>query len=158
MDHESAVQDGSAILRNRDDLVLLEDSWGDVSEHRMSDGLTPEVVWVYLNGQCLAMATALATRFGGKVLVHTQEEESGEWDLEADEPVMYDRVVHVYAVSPDGRLWDVRGAVPQDSFVVEQGQKALVMTAAEARARFEGFLSEQNYEAARVFAPLVLQA
>ncbi|HEY8717224.1 hypothetical protein, partial [Pengzhenrongella sp.] len=94
----------------------VEDAWGRAVE------LTPRRLdenarWVYRNGQCLALAVAIATRQGWPVVAHTM---ASSWD-DHDEPVTHE-LRHAYAQAPDGTLIDIYGECDPDAIDLEDGE------------------------------------
>lgn len=127
-------------------MVFLEDASGDVVECP-TDVINDDVTYVYTNGQCLALAVALAEKMTGTVVIETCEEETGEWDDDADAPEMFTNIVHAYALHEDGSLWDVNGQ--------SSAQTLPTFSTVEAIDLFSGYMSTQNYEVARQIASLV---
>lgn len=140
--------------------VEVYDSSGDLC------ALTPGVIddeadWVYRNGQCLALAVAISERTGWPVHLRTMIDGDP-----ADPAGTYPNLRHAYVQAPDGTLVDVRGE--HDADIVEEECRDLdgdlylparVVPAAQARAllgEFEGFLFDQDLDAARMFVDPVL--
>lgn len=65
----------------------------------------------YTRGECHVLAVALHRHLGWPILVMS---ESGQpWWQDPKDPSLFTRkVAHVYAISPDGWAWDIRGAKP----------------------------------------------
>lgn len=64
----------------------------------------------YTTGECHVLAAALHQKMRWPILVAC---EAGQvfWRDEADHDISTPLVSHVYAISPDGLAWDIRGAV-----------------------------------------------
>lgn len=128
--------------------------------------VTPGVIddeadWVYLNGQCLALAVAMSERTGWPVHLRTLTD--GD---EADPTGVYANLRHAYVQAPDGALIDIRGV--NDADIVDEECRDLdcdlylpprVIPAAEARTlldEFEGYLFDQDVPTAETFVDAVL--
>lgn len=95
-------------------MTVSESFWHAFDASGNVEVLTPETMrteypWYAMNGQCLAVAVALAHRHSTTELAVEWEEEDGELNL-----------YHVYALTEDGMLCDYEGehpAVPSLTFV-----------------------------------------
>ena len=137
------------------DIVELEDSWGDPVE------VTPGVIndetrWIYLNGQCLALAVAIATENDWPVVVHTSEydPEGINDDGDPEQPT----IKHAYALGPDGTLYDIDGENDREALELSGNETLTEYKPIEARFYFEGDLSEQDYVTAASFIAHVFEA
>ena len=65
----------------------------------------------YTNGACHHLAIALNRKLGWFIDVRTDASEP-YWQDEADADNFLPAVLHVYAIDPQGRAWDVRGCRP----------------------------------------------
>lgn len=117
-----------------------------------TDSITRDVDWIYLNGQCLAMANAMSERMTGMVVIHTL----GSYWL-GDGDITSPTIRHAYALAEDGSAWDVRGDNDLQVLELEEGEELLTMTPSEAQERFSGVLPPQDYEIARVYADMVIE-
>lgn len=117
-----------------------------------TDRLVEETRWIYLNGQCMAMAHALSLRMTGMVLVHTV----GSYWLE-DGDITSPTLRHAYALAQDGMAWDIQGENNPQTLELEEGEQLLSMTTSEAQERFSRALPPQNYEIATVYADMVIE-
>lgn len=118
----------------------------------MSVSITPGVVdesadFLYKNGQCVALATAIAQDRGWGVAVATYSDEG--------------LVKHAWAVDESGALWDVDGshdraaieeALDEDEEIEVYRPQEVALLAEE----LEGRIGQQDVPLARTFVPAVL--
>ena len=138
--------------------VEVFDASGDVCQ------LTPGVIdeearWVYTNGQCLALAVALARRTGWPLATTTIE----ELDPDGAEPDGYRHhalLRHASVLTPAGDLLDINGDndaeaiehYPEDTFVLHSSPDEVDQLLAEQ----EGHLMYQDLAVAEMFVDVVL--
>jgi hypothetical protein len=149
------------------EIVDVEDSGGDVHEVR-AGVLDEDTQWLFMNGQCLALATELSKELGSDQMFTIYHEEEGDilWDEENNEPLLdedgdeqYETVqipFHVMAMDNQGNLWDVMGKTQVQDLVLDEEHKTVTHSVNGTLARFEGFLSNQNYNFARSFSSTIL--
>lgn len=152
----------------------VEDNWGDVMPVKAGE-LNEETKSLFRQGQCLALATQLANKFGtDKLLAIVEEQESDEflWDEEANdfvydedgnEIIKTEKVIHhFYAIDKDGNAWDIDGIAPKSievqKFYEDRDYITEVGTVSELTNKHEGWMSEQNYEFADTVVDEVLKA
>lgn len=128
--------------------VTVTDAYGmrvAVTPGRLDD----DADYVFMNGQCVGMAVALAEDRGWGVAVHTYTDEG--------------LVKHAYAVDEHGTFWDVRGE--NDPVIVAEGldEDDQLDYYRPSEVRFvleetedEDRVGHQNVELARTFVPAVL--
>lgn len=111
--------------------------------------LDDEADYLFMNGQCVGMAVALAQSRGWGVVVHSYSDEG--------------LTKHAYAVAEDGTYWDVRGE--NDPVIVEEDMEPddELEHYRPDEVRFvideledEGRIGTQDVELARSFVPAVL--
>lgn len=126
--------------------------------------LTPGVIddeadWAYMHGQCLALAVAVSRRTGWPVVTTTIEET--EPDAEQPDGYFHQRLLRHAAVrTPEGDLLDIRGPGDPDVIETYEGERQDTWPAErldELLAEHQGFLEEQNLEAAETFVDPVLK-
>ena len=89
-----------------------------INEHMPSKNLhtlrskasTADKQW-YTQGECHILAVALHRNLGWLLLVMCEADKPW-WQDPKDPKVSTYAVAHVYALSPDGLAWDIRGAMP----------------------------------------------
>lgn len=159
---------GSAAEVDLAETFTVEDNWGDNTDFQ-GGVRTPDVEWVFRNGQCLALAAELAETLGSNRLIVQLHEEDGEdlvWDEETDSPVLDEdgyeiaetitSIHHAYALSADGQTaYDIDGPITRER-VLEGERGVEELSVDDAKLRYSGFMSEQNYEFARTFVSSVL--
>lgn len=142
--------------------VTVRDASGDPVD--VVPGLIDDAAeWVYMHGQCLALAVVLAERTGWPMHLRVFADGDG---YEDDEPVRYLNLRHAYVQTPDGPLLDIRGV--HDPVIVEEHCRDFdsdaylpprIVPAAEARGlltEFGGYLEHQDVEVAATFIAAVL--
>lgn len=72
----------------------------------------------YTQGACHHLAIALNRKFGWPIQVQTDAAEP-YWQDENDADNFLPAVLHVYAIDPQGRAWDVRGCRPESAIDAE---------------------------------------
>lgn len=139
--------------------VEVKDAHGDSVE------LTPGTIddaaeYVYRNGQCLALAIALAERTGWPV--HVRHFEDGD---DADPCGLYSNLRHASVETPTGTLLDIYGESDADILLADDESYGgalppFTVPAGEARERlllrFGGYLEIQDIETATTFVDAVL--
>lgn len=86
-----------------------------MTDHVFTPSLaTPNEVMQYMEGNCHHLAVALHRHLGWGLDVHL-DSSSPYWEDPEDPDNTIATVLHVYAVDPDGNLWDIRGKRHQDT-------------------------------------------
>lgn len=164
----------SSIYESSEKTVYVEDNWG--SHFELREGILDEQArYIFKNGQCLALATQLATYFGtNKITIVSMITESDDYDdiyeREDNEPIeeAYRHIIHAYAnADEEDALWDVDGEIFKDS--VEEEYSTVSPKNAElgdyiietysiedAKYMFEGFMTEQDYNFAKTILPAII--
>ena len=74
----------------------------------LSSGASDDDVEYYTTGSCHWFAVALHREFGWPFMIVADRSET-YWQDPNDDETSIPAVVHVYAVSPDGKAWDIFG-------------------------------------------------
>lgn len=100
-----------------DSLDLQDNLLIEPSCERPDPALAPHLER-YLVGDCHILAVALHRQMGWQMAV-VLNEDAWFWEDPRDPDNGIPEVVHVYAIDPQGRAWDIRGARPEDTLVAD---------------------------------------
>lgn len=117
-----------------------------------------EARWVYMNGQCLALAIAISEETGWPIHLSTIQDCAGPLDDQGRASIV-SVLRHASVATPDGDLLDISGPNDPDVIEVYEGDGAETVPAAEADqvlAEFAPYLTEQDVPAAKTFVQAVL--
>ena len=117
--------------------------------------ITGSTRYVYRNGQCVALAAAISRRTGWPVVTREYEIKLGGETQ---------RILgHAYALSPDGHIVDIDGALNWEGDRVKAWREEDVVTITESDRvddlldSFSHRLSEQNVDLAETFLDIVFE-
>lgn len=153
------------------EMFTVEDNWGDMVELKAGE-LNDEARRVFLQGQCLGLATVLAEYFGtNQIAVEYVESESEVllFDAETQKlvldehgdpiPEMEKILFHAYAIDMDGNLWDVDGLVDhktQQNMMTNAGRNLVQGDVTTLKQEFAGYLPNQDEMFAATVIPRIL--
>lgn len=149
----------------------VEDNWGDTVELKAGE-LNDEARRVFLQGQCLGLATVLAEHFGtnqiaveyveaeSEVLLFDAETQKLVLDEHGDPiPEMEKILFHAYAIDMNGNLWDVDGMVDyktQQNMMTNAGRNLVQGDVTTLKQEFAGYLPNQDEIFATTMIPRIL--
>lgn len=151
--HEANPTDLSAMATPG--VVEVEDTWGDKVEVTPGQ-LNDATRWIYRNGQCLALAVAIAEEKDWPVVIHMSEYDPEALDEDGDPESA--TVKHAYAQGPDGTLYDIDGMFHPEAIELSGNEILKVFTPGSAAFYFESDMSEQDYDTAASFTTHALLA
>lgn len=150
----------------------IEDGGGDIfdfigGELDENGDIPDDVTAIFLQGQCLALATELAIAFGtNQVAVQSVIiDEDGE---------LFSEIEHAYAVATDGRMWDIQGPLERSKLEsvatleaysawsvesnesAKEGEKSVVICTLDESKMFARSMVEQDYEFANSYVDALL--
>ena len=153
------------------EIFTVEDNWGDTVELKAGE-LNDEVRRVFLQGQCLGLATVLAEHFGthqiaveyvesvSEVLLFDAETQQLVLDEHGDPiPEMEKILFHAYAIDMDGNLWDVDGLVDhktQQNMMNNASRNLVRGDVTTLKREFAGYLPNQDEMFAATVIPRIL--
>lgn len=153
------------------EMFIVEDNWGDTVELKAGE-LNDEARRVFLQGQCLGLATVLSEYFGtNQIAVEYVERESEVllFDAETQQlvldehgnpiPEMGKVVFHAYAIDMNGNLWDVDGIVDhktQQNMMNDAGRNLVQGDVTTLKREFAGYLPNQDEMFAATVIPRIL--
>ena len=153
------------------EMFTVEDNWGDMVELNPCE-LNDEARRVFLQGQCLGLATVLAEHFGtNQIAVEYVETESDVllFDVETQKlvldehgepiPEMEKILFHAYAIDMDGNLWDVDGMVDhktQQNMMNNASRNLVQGDVTTLKQEFVGYLPNQDEIFATTMIPRIL--
>lgn len=153
------------------EIFTVEDNWGDTVELKAGE-LNDEARRVFLQGQCLGLATVLSEYFGtNQIAVEYVESESEVllFDAETQQlvldehgdpiPEMEKILFHAYAIDMDGNLWDVDGLVDHETQqnMMNNASRNLVQgDVTTLKQEFAGYLPNQDEMFAATMIPRIL--
>ena len=149
----------------------VEDNWGDTVELKAGE-LNDEARRVFLQGQCLGLATVLAEHFGtnqiaveyveaeSEVLLFDAETQKLVLDEHGDPiPEMEKVIFHAYAIDMNGNLWDVDGMVDrktQQNMMNNASRNLVQGDVTTLKQEFAGYLPNQDEMFAATVIPRIL--
>lgn len=153
------------------EIFTVEDNWGDTVELKAGE-LNDEARRVFLQGQCLGLATVLSEYFGtNQIAVEYVESESEVllFDAETQKlvldehgdpiPEMEKILFHAYAIDMDGNLWDVDGLVDhktQQNMMNNASRNLVQGDVTTLKQEFAGYLPNQDEMFAATVIPRIL--
>ena len=152
-------------------MFIVEDNWGDTVELKAGE-LNDEARRVFLQGQCLGLATVLSEYFGtnqiaveyveteSEVLLFDAETQKLVLDEHGDPiPEMEKILFHAYAIDMDGNLWDVDGLVDhktQQNMMNNASRNLVQGDVTTLNREFAGYLPNQDEMFAATMIPRIL--
>lgn len=100
----------------------------------------PDDIDQYTQGSCHILAVALQRHLGWQIEVVRQDDEIW-WQDDHDPDNFITAVLHVYAISPDGQAWDIRGVRPEGDIPGEIQNQYHCLEISSDTCRNEGELS-----------------